>query len=92
MLVVNIRFDTMNTTATEVSQKTTTNSEFYLLIIMIKLTIFMILKVGKTVLHLYSWHNKKVIDKHHNASIARLRKITSRTGDNLEAGLSGQSS
>lgn len=88
MFTISIRVDTMNVTSEEVNQNPTANSELYLLLITIKLSIFMALKIGQALVHLYSCHNKRVIDKHHNTSIARLQKITSKAGDNLEAGLS----
>lgn len=73
----------------EVNDKSTTNIELYLLLIVIKLSIAIAFKVIQGVIHLYSRHNKRII-KHHNTQIAKIQRITSAASENLEAGLSGQ--
>lgn len=87
MLLISISCDTMNSTSQETNQSSTTNSDLYLLIIVIKLSIFVALKIGQTLMHLYSWHEKRVIDKHNRITVAKLQEITSRANDNLETGL-----
>lgn len=57
------------------------NIEFYLLLIVIKLSFLIISKVGIALVQLYKLHNKTVIDKHNNTTIARLKELTSKLGD-----------
>lgn len=90
MLTIDIRFNKMNATYSEPNKNTDTNSELYLLLIVIKLSIFIVLMIGKGLLHLYTCHNEKIINKHDKASIARLQKLATKTGHDLEAGLSAQ--
>lgn len=89
MLSINIEYAKMNTTQSTVSDHKPVNdtSEFYLLIIMVKLSILTIAKISQALVHLYKMHNKKVIKTHNNMTMARLREITTRVND-CESGLS----
>lgn len=86
MFSLTIQFDTMNSTSVELNKNSTSNCELYLLVIVIKLSILMAAKIGQVLVRLYTLHNERVIDKHNSASVARLRKLTSKTSDDLEAG------
>lgn len=88
MLSIVIRYDKMNETqTTELNQEPlNNNSEFYLLIIMIKLSILITVKIGQALVRLYRLHNKKVIDRHDSTTIARLKELTTKVG-NCENGL-----
>lgn len=86
MCSVVIDFTTMNHTSTELSQSSTSgSSEFYLLLIVVKLSVLLFLKVGRVLVRFYELHNKRVITKHDEASIARLQKLFSKTSDDLQA-------
>lgn len=91
MLSIVIRYDKMNETrSTKLNQEPeSNNSEFYLLIIMIKLSILIALKIGRALARLYKLHNKKVIDRHDSTTITRLKELTTRIG-NCENGLQTQ--
>lgn len=82
MLEVTVRYNTMNVTTEDIPVNPTSNSEFYLLVIMIKLAILLALKICQTCANLYTTHNKRVIDKFNKRSIKKLQKAR----DDLEAG------
>lgn len=97
----NTRYDTMNssilltldeTDVLEVNPIPKNNNELYLFLILIKVSIIMTVKVCQTLVNLYSYHNKKILDKHYGTSIKQLRKITLRAIDDLEAGLTTRGS
>lgn len=50
------------------------NVELYLLIIVVKLSIFMGIKILKACLKAYHFHNDKVINRHNKSSIEELAK------------------
>lgn len=65
---------TMNTTNIEKHTVQNEQVELYLLLIVIKLTIFFSIKVLKSCAEIYRAHNKKVINKHNKTTIAKLAK------------------
>lgn len=61
------------------------NGEFYLLIIVIKLSILMAAKIGQVLVNLYGAHNKRIINKHNKTSIAKLEKSSKKNPSEAEA-------
>lgn len=78
-----IKYDKMNSTQSMESNQepVKNNSELYLLIIIIKLSILLISKIGQALVCLYKMHNRKVIEQHNSTTIAKLRELTSKIGD-----------
>lgn len=88
MFTISISCTTMNSTSKEPDRNPTINSELYMLIIVIKLSIFMAFKIGRSLVQIYSCHKKSIIDKHNRITIAKLQRMTAKANDNLEAGMS----
>lgn len=81
------RCDTMDGTSEELYFSLNSNSEFYLLLIVVKLAILMVFTIGQAIVRLYAHHNKRVVDRYNRASVAaRILKLTSKICDDLEAG------
>lgn len=64
----------MNTTNIENHTAQHEKIELYLLLIVVKLTIFFAIKTVKSCVEIYKAHNKKVIHKHNKTSIAKMVK------------------
>lgn len=84
MCSISIEYRNMNATNTKVHQAPKSDGELYLLIIVVKLAILMAIKIGQTLVHVYKMHNRAVIKKHDDVTIARLRKLATAV-DNVES-------
>lgn len=82
MLSIAIRFDNMNATSTgPIHEPVNSNGEFYLLLIVIKLSILIASKIIQASVHLYKLHNKKVIESHDRSTVARIKGLIPNNGD-----------
>lgn len=74
MLSVTFQFNTMNTTDVEMGKKTRSNSEVYLLLIVVKLTVLVIFKLIRICAAAYTVHNRSVVRKHNNTVLEHLQR------------------
>lgn len=77
----------MNNTVIEQQVRSSDKTELYILIILIKLTVFALLKIAKACANAYTSHNQRVIHRHNKTSIAemqRKKEAKTDTSDHLE--------